>query len=556
MLIPVRVSERYPLIPRLLGLLFHPYVLFLVVALTVWWPDGFNIGPVNDGWVDLVNRRLLPDDFSTRIFGSFFFRALGMHLVHSGFQGWQALLFVPTVLRGALMYEIVKRLFPRQALFAVACGLIALFHPADTVYFWVDAAGIGVAMVFALAAILCGIVHLQTGSRASLLATILFQLTSCFAYTAFLLVILAVPVLVWLLGRLQGRKYLFLNLIRVSAFMVAFIVFQAVLAFGGHGREAVVMDISLSAALAGYAHQAGWFCRTLLAFLRPFGSSYWPIAIIPGLFAYGVAVRAAPVREAEPKPDATQKPWLIPSVVVLGLLALAVIAYLPYAISNLRFGVAREMLGAGIFLYMLLLLPVFYLLLPRLNSRHAGFAMVALLAVLITVTGLTIRKAWVGVYRAEEQVLAAVATLVPSPPTGSVIVVHLNRPMQVNNIQAYTNRRGTFVQALRFMYGDDSLQAGFTDFDQLPFLFDKTGLEVKAPAAINKGLVAPYGKLILVDYLADGSARILDRAWLQQHAPKGTDLSAYAPGGYGSVPGESAIICTMLEKSFRPAYCN
>jgi hypothetical protein len=538
---------------RLAAWLLHPYLLFLLVALVVWWPDGFNIGPVNDGWVDLVTKSFLPVDFNTRTFSSFFFRALGMHIVSDGFQGWQAILFVPTVLRGVLMFEIIKRVFPCRGLFAIACGLIALLHPVDIAYFWLDSAGIGCAMVFALAAILCAIVHLQTGSRASLLCMALFQLASCFTYTAFLLVILAVPALVWLMQRLAGRAVPIFYLFKTSALICTFIVFQAVLTFNGVGHEAVVMDLSLGGVIAGYVHQAGAFLHSLAPFLTPFSSAYPAIALLPGVCAYAVAF-SFPAGEAGEMPGEYRISVRSAGVLVAGLLVLAALSYLPYAVSNVRFGNQRQMLAAGIFLYMLLLLPVFFLVLPRLKSRHVGFAVVAFLAVSVTVTGLETRKIWVNVYRAEESLLAAVAATVPDPAPGSVIVVNLGSVTQAREIEAYTNRKGTFEQGLRVMYGDDSLQAGFTDFEQPPFLFSSTGLEVKAQRPVNKGLIASYGQLILLDY-AGGHAHILDRAWLQQQAPKGTDLSAYEPGRYGSAPGKSAIICTMLEKGFRPGYC-
>ena len=550
----MRSAARSRIAPRLRWLL-HPYLLFLLAAFAVWWPDGFNIGPVNDGWVNLARSSFLPTDFNTRTFSSFFFRALGMRIVPDGFQGWQAILFVPTVLRGILMFEIIKRLFPRHGLFAIACGLIALFHPADISYFWLDSSGIGCALVFALAAILCAVIHLQTGSRASLLCMALFQLASCFTYTAFLLVILAVPALVWLQQRLAGRPAPFPYLFKTSVLICAFIVFQVILTLNGSGHEAVVIDMSLRGVIAGYAHETGLFLHSVGQFLTPFMSSYLPIGLVVAAFAYAVAFSLSAADVGEGQADA-RIPLRSAAVLVAGLLALAALSYLPYAVSNVRFGGQRQMLAAGVFMYMLLLLPVFFLLLPWLKSRHIGSAVVAFIALYVTVTGLQVRMIWVDAYRAEEHLLAAVAAVIPDPAPGSVIVVNLDSPAQVREIEAYTNRKGTFEQALRVMYGDDSLQAGFTDFEQPPFLFSSTGLEVKAQRPVNKGLIAPYGRLILLDYPSSGPARILDRAWLQQRAPKGTDLSAYGQGAYGSAPGKAAIICTMLEKDSRPAYCD
>lgn len=547
-----RWSALHPRATVWLRLLLHPYTLFLVVSLAVWWPDGLNVGPANDGWLGLSASSFLPATFNTRTFSSFFFRALGMHLVPGGFQGWQTVLFVPTVLRGILMFEISKRLFPGHALFAVGCGLIMLFHPVDTSYFWLDSAGIAWAVLFTLAAVLSSIVHLQTGSRVSLLCMWLFQILSCFSYTAFVLVMLAVPAFVWLSRRLEGSAVGVAYLLKAGVLIFAFIVFQAALTFNGNGHEAVVMDMSLRGIVAGYVYQAGAFLRSLVPFLTPFRSGYLLIALVPGIFAYAVAA-SLPAMPAAGSDGVDRRPVI---VTVTAVLILAGLSFLPYAVSNLRFGNAREMLAAGFFLYMLLLLPVFFLLLPRIKSGHAGFAVVAFLAVTVTVTGLTTRSTWVGVYRAQERLLAAVAAAVPNPPPGSLIVVHLDHPYQIHVLGAFENRWGTFEDALRFMYADSDLTGGFIDlYNGTPFTFDRGRVTINTPAAVNQGRSVPYGKLILVDYPGDGSARILDRSWLQHLAPPGTDLSAYSPGDYGVAPGESAITCTLLEKDLRPVYC-
>jgi hypothetical protein len=61
--------------------------------------------------------------------------------------------------------------------------------------------------------------------------------------------------------------------------------------------------------------------------------------------------------------------------------------------------------------------------------------------------------------------------------------------------------------------------------------------------------------VVVLDYTPDGKVQVLDRAWLQPYAPKDTDLSAYAPGDYGTAPRAGTVICTLLETGMRPAYC-
>src|SRR5215469_15901278 len=137
---------RHPRAARALALLLHPYVLFLAVTFLVFWPEGFNIGPANDAWRNLSGSPMQLGSFGPRFFGNLP-KVLGMRLVSGGFQGWESVLLCLTALRGMLCYEIVKRLFAGFPLFALCCGLIALFHPADTVYFWMDSIGVDFAFV-------------------------------------------------------------------------------------------------------------------------------------------------------------------------------------------------------------------------------------------------------------------------------------------------------------------------------------------------------------------------------------------------------------------------
>lgn len=531
--------------------LLHPYSLFALVALLVWWRDGFNAGPTDDGWLGLVqaSHQVV---FTNRVFGELP-RLLGLRLTPGSFVGWQAILFLLTVLRCVLMFEVVRRLVPRHALFALACGLLTLFQPADRIYFGVDYAGIELALVLSLASALCALQHLQGGSRVSLLAMLAFQFVSCFTYTAFLLVAIGLPTGGWILRRLQGGRDPVWYLFKVNAVMFLFIAFQAYLSFHGKSHEGVVMDLDARGVLAGYGYAAGMLWRAWPALLSGVRLDYLPLAALMGAFTYGTVLAWGSDSQES---GAGLSAWRYYAVAVAGFLGLAALSYLPYAVSDVRFDNARQLMAAGMFAYMAVLLPVFVLLPRHPYGRHASYLILALLAASMLVSGYEIRDRTVGVYRMQERLLAAVAAVVPDPPSGALILVHLGRPYQVHVLEGMEHRWGTFDQALGFMYGDDSLRGGFTDlYNGAPFAFDREGVTVNTSLPVNQGRHVPYGKLILVDYLPDGSARILGRDWLQQFAPKGTDLSAYQPGDYGRAPGADAVTCRLLEKQFRPAYC-
>lgn len=542
-------SSQHPRTARALALLWHPYVLYLVVTAIVFWPDGLNIGPDNDGWRDLSAGPSHFGPFGPRVFGDLP-KVLGLHLVNDGFQGWELVLLALIALRGMLFYEIIKRLFTGFPVLALCCGLIALFHPADAVYFWMDSIGLDFAFVLALAACLAALVHMQTGSRESLVCLLFFMFMTCFTYTAFQPLILSFAVGVWVLYRVEGIK---VSVPRVAgAFLpiLACIGYQVMLVKMGGGRDGQISDFDLHHVLGGYPDEVALFWEGVSGFFDQSIPPHLALALLSAVCAYGVAAKMQAASVAAPAP----RPLRFYAVAAVGLLLLAVASYLPFSVSLVRIGNQRQLFAAGIFIFTLVLLPLYVGLFPRLN-RHAGFAFVGLVALMATVMGIENRAMYVSVYRVNEQLLAALAQAVPHPPKGAFIVVHVNRPMQVSELAGLYNRRLNFNGALQFMYHDPDLYGAFTDIYQAPFKFEPDGLRVMQRPPWEAPPLAPYDRLIIVDYPAKGPARVLDRAWLQQFAPKGADLSAYKPGDYGSAPGPGAAICTMFEKKFRPTYC-
>lgn len=540
---------RHPRVARAFRLLLHPYVLFPAVTLAVFWPDGFNIGPANDGWRELGATPINLGRFGPRVFGNLP-KVLGMHLVSGGFQGWELMLFILTALRGMLFYEIVKRVFKGFPLFAICCGLIALFHPADGVYFWMDSIGLDFAFVLALAACLAAVVHVETGSLVAAAVFLFFTGMTCFTYTAFQPLMLAFAVGVWILRRAEGLEAGVARLATVSLPVVLCIAFQ--MRFAGD-RDGAISDFNLHRTLGGYLDEIQLFWQTTVGYFTVGVPPHLRQAALAAVLTWLVTRNAYMADEGGALPS--RRPWRFYAVLVPGLLLLAAVSYLPYAVSLVRLGNQRQLFAAGIFIFMLMLLPVCLLLVRRLDRRF-GIALAGLVAFTVTVVGLENRSGWVTVYRVNERLLSQVARLVPDPPHDAFIVVHMNRPMQVLDLEGLINRRYNINGALQFMYGDASIQGAFTDIYQTPFKFEPGGLRVMQMAPWEDPPLVPYDRLIIVDYPARGDSELLGRSWLQQQAPKGTDLSGYKPGDYGSAPGTGAAICTMFEKPFRPGYCH
>lgn len=550
---PVRPLDR--LWPTLRRLLAHPWLLYFVVCVIVWLPDGLNIGPDNDGWRDL-GPSPMHWHRSLRFFGQLP-KVLGQNLVRDGFQGWELMLFIVTVLRGVVAFEIFRRLFPRYRSFAVACGLLALFHPADGVYFWMDSVGLDFSYVIALGICLAAVVHLQTGSRESLLALVFLQVILCFTYTAYLPFVFGFAIGIAVLRHVEGHPVKPAYLVAATLPTLLGIGFQTWVALRHHDREGKIMDLRAHAVADGYLHE--------LKILAPHFNAVFSSVLTVGAWAILAAVPAALgyflVRDWHGPPSEREKPETpryFYVVLVLGLLALAALGYLPYAISKVRFGAQRQMLVAGLLIYAVALIPVFFWALPRLASRAAEGVVLALLAAFICVNGLENRSQWVKGYRNNETFLAALAAAVPHPAPGTTIVVQLHTYQQTREVSGLQHLRVNFQQALRYMYGDASLNGAFLGAATPPVSLDGSQAQI-AISDLNRRaprIKPELSTLLLIDYSPAHELTILDQQWLRQHTPPGSDVSAYQPTKtFDATPGQSAIMCSMFEKDFRPPYC-
>lgn len=538
-----------------LRLLLHPYALLLLVTLTVWCLDGYDIGPVNDGWTKLgtaapATLGALFDFRSTEIFTLWPY-ARSIILATGGFQVLQIAMLAFTLLRGILWYEVVKRFFPSHPYYALACGLAALFHPFDGGLFWVGALGVYLPLVWALALCLVSLQHLETGSRASWAAMLALQIIYCCNYPAYLFVVLALPVGAWLLRRIEGRHDSALYLLKISVPVVACVSLQYLFASRGVGREGSVLDVDLRAALAGYGHAAARLIPAFTGIAGACRGAYLWLALPPALFAAVLVLvndRAHAVEVVQVRSRAFQFTYLG------GLIALALLAYLPYAFSLDRFGDMRQLLLAGIFIYALLLYVPFVILPTRWHGKRLATSLLLLFTALTVVTGLEGRRHWVDGYRAEERLLAALSVGVPHPAPGSFLLVELGNQTQSRELAGFYNNYQAFGYALNLLYGDMNLRGAITEMGHEPFTLAQNGVTLQAPVR-SRGVFIPYGQLIVLDYSEGKPARLLNMADLMSSTEAGAGIPVHTLGSYTAQPGMSMNACSLLEKGLRPDYC-
>lgn len=525
------------------------WLLFLLVALVVWLPGGFNIGPINDGWVMIAYDRWFDPGAGTRVL-QLIPMEVGLHLTPGSFVGWQWMLLVLTVARAILLFEIVDRLLDGQRAYALACGLLALFHPMDTSYFWVDAINVGMAYALALAACLAALLHLQSRGRTSLVAMWLLQILACFTYTGFVPVLAAFPLLFWLLWKLDGRSAAPSYLLKCLALPVLFFGLMVLEARHGQGRESRVVSLGAGDVLAGYAYQASTLGQGWLAWVQNLRVAY----LLPALIAGGIGLAVAWRTTLSGQSSLQSSRFYL--LLAAGLVAMALGAYLPYAVSELRFGHIRQMLAPGLFLLMALLLPLFPYLSSTLARRRVTAVLVGSLAFGTAITGAEMRRGYLDIYRSQETFLSSIASVVPHPPADSFIVVQPGSDMQGRDLGSLRNRYPAFTSAVQHLFGDGSLQALFTGGGDAALSgFTRDGVTVSGIAGIRQFHV-PYKQLILLQYQDDGTVRVVAADALRQQAPAGSDISGYRAGPYAGAPGPDSDVCLMLEATYRPGYCH
>jgi len=560
------------------SLLFHPYVLFVALALAAWLPDGFSIGPFmsDDLMLFMTNSgsRHILDAVHTRILRDIP-TWIGLHLTPHGFQGWQAVVLVLTVLRAILMYEIVRRMLPGNRLFALLCGLFAAFHPADSGYFWLNSTGAKFGLVLSLAAALCALAYLEKGGWLTLSLMFLLQLMAGFTYPGYFLLMLAIPVGAWILRRMEGAGPGFVYLAKISPLILLIGVFDVISANRHMGWDYRIANPSLALALAGYGSAIQQNLFAFFDLLSGFKLEYVVPALIIALFASAAAWR---LLRSDGADNATM-PWPRVAVVVCGFLGLALLSYLPYSITYERFDDRRQLYGMGLFTYGAFLFLLCTVLTRYIRSRAPLLVVAALVGGVATVAALEKRVYPIAEYRNIESVLGAIATAAPNPKPHSFILVHLPDKQQATDLAYIYRSDAPFSSLLRFMYRDRTLAGAFYGFGKSRSYAGADGMHVYPdhgmlsnnfrverhgwrreikPEKEYPSLTVPYERLVLLEYRPSGEAALLDRNWLAADAPSKIPVAklGYTPPDLGLKPPHRALICSLLESRFRPAYCS
>lgn len=560
-----------------------PWVLYVLVAIAVWLPDGLNIGPVgNEDWVLVrhhggVNGSLFDAEVA-RVFRDIPVW-IGLHLTPRSFEGWQLMFLLLTAMRGILFYEIVKRIVPLSRYFAVACGLLAMFHPADRGYFLLNTTGVQFSLVLALASCLCALVYLENNKWPSLLLAYVFQFLSGFTYSAFIPILFSLPAGAWLLSRLAGNKPSRTYLVKIGAGVAALLAVEAYSVTHGVSKDAHVANFEIGSILDGYLLQS----ERIFPALVSWGDRFEPRYLFTGFLASlvtGILLWALkPSLEWRKQASPTLK-WCI--VFTVGLIALAAIAYFPYALSTSRSSDRRQLLLAGLFIYTALLFPIFLMIERRVAGWRVPVLVVSLIALLTVLGGLEKRIELVTKYRSIEAMLSSIATVVPNPSRNTILVVRITDLRRIWELGTVYSRKAPLNTALGYLYGRNQVSAAVFGHRYLAKVTERGLMVPVSSAALRlandddgddeddsgtrkngrrsptiKWMPIPYKRLILVDYRVYQPSGILGPEWLKRRAS--SKEAANAVAGLPHIekkPAATTAACRLLEKSFRPGYCH
>ena len=537
----------------------YPYLLFAGVVLAVWLPGGFAVGPYKMEDLALMRGHgiggTLLDRMPTRLFRDVPVW-VGLHLTPGSLAGWQWMLLLLAFARGALFHAIVRRMLPGQELFALLAGLLALFQPADSGYFYVNTSGEQFALVLSLAGCLCAVEYLRHPRLPLLAGMAAFELLAGFTYNGFLPLLVALPLGAWVLQWLrEGARPSPVRLALVTAMPSALLALSLVFIHQKLGRDSGVADFHLGGVLAGYALAAKRIALGWVTLAGGAKSAYLlPVAAMAAA-GLGLGWLGRTGDGATPA-----GPRRLQLAVVLGLLLLAATAYLPYALSTVRYADKRQLLMAGVFAYAAAAYLLLLALGPLTRRRFIAAGLVAVTAAAVTLAGLEKRAPLLDRYLAVESLLAAVAEAVPDPASGSFILVQVDGAGQLHKMPALYSKQSALSAALRILYGDDTLEGGFNLPGKHQLAFDARGVQTRLHFGGRRHpqeqVYAGYDRLIVVHLPRRGPATVMDAAALQQATGVAKLEVPYAPERLLQAGPGRGIACTLLERKLRPRYCS
>jgi hypothetical protein len=445
-----------------------PLMIVLLTAAAVmallWGVPGLDMYPLDDGWVSFSSGRLdfnWPDFFLgnsrelryvpyliARTLESDGFRTINIILI-----GLDLSIFVGLF---AVFHVLLDR---RRVPAFVAAGLAMLF-PGDHTMFWLGAFGVNVSYALLVWATYFGLVAIDRNSLARQACGLVLFYCGIRTYSGYVflpLVFVGYYVFATFGWRGLLRGFARHSLPQLLVFSLAFAPTMIGLA-AGSGREGHVASLELAPAFDGYVAMFanlgyGWI-RTLAGLLKSISIP----ATLALLALFTAAVWALGTRRDDPQDDRRQTRSRV--ALVLACLAVIVLCYLPFSVSDVRFNAARALMGsrAGYFLLLVALADWVYRRLPQ--RAYSAWAFALLGVGLLTAFGAASQSLFQARSRQslyQRVFLADLAAVVPCAPAQALVIVAGPKVLGRNTGGSMLVNRPQFP--IRTMYGNHRVQA-------------------------------------------------------------------------------------------------
>jgi hypothetical protein len=400
----------------------------LAVLIMLWTVTGLDMYPLDDGWVMFSSKSLslqwgdffLGNSRELRVVPYLVSRALeddGFRVANLILIGLDLAIFVG-------LFAVFDRLLEGRSIAAFTAAGLAMLFPGDPTMFWLGAYGVNISYALLLWSTWFSLVAIDRGRWGYQLAGLALLYCGIRTYPGYIFLPL---VLVCFRVFVQAERGTFLRgLLRhcVPQLLVLALALAPTLIgmLGGAGREAHVASFDASLALAGYqsmlAHlTAGWLAG-LTAFTT-FPLSYAVAFAV--VFSLAMAVLAVNMRRTS---GATSDRTTI--ALIVAAVAVVLLCYLPYAISDVRFGTGRTLIGSRAGFFLLLVAVVDGLWLRMRRPGWLAIALVGVAVALLLASSMAQRSLFQERYRQslfQRVFLADLAATLHCPPSTPVLIV-------------------------------------------------------------------------------------------------------------------------------------
>lgn len=521
-----------------------PYLLIIIIALTLWVPFGLNITPLIEMWfmrnqVESINGIVSSFTGQPDRFFWFWSVLLGYWLSPDTFVGQQIVYIGVYISKGILTYLILLKLFPKLKIWALTVALLSLFCPADRNGFWLGALHVHAHNALFLFTIYLFLLGWKKTNIWRWVFLILIQNIVLWSYEGTLALNMAVPALLiylenpWKLSRRVIKNSLlwyispiFAGTIRIAMFANSantHIARKIDNSFQG-------FDIADGIIKVFYMLFVGWFKNIKVVFQKDTFLLYAGVIFV-FCFIYLV------INQQKITDETNKNTNNIKARIFVGV-TLIILGFLPYALTDiLRYRYDRTStlpwIGASI-----IFITIVWEIAKNKKRAYITFFLSCFLIASTVSLSLHYRQKYLDVNKAQDQILTQIVLKLPYLKEDTAILILCEDCPRM----AIIRYDSIFEAALEFIYKDDSLRGfvysystsdppsnGFSKFNEFPL-----------DRLIVVRYIAPDNKVIIEDTIPAGIIR-----------EGKNDITQYAPSHlYESVAPIPYRACLLFDEFF------